>query len=299
MYDCMILFYITFINLKNMTKWTLNNSTNYWALISENSNLISNIPNIEFLYLEKNYWEILSNLNKNIKILEIWPWNTFCTQYLLNKWFINIDLVEYSEDLYKEQEKELSYIRTLNFYNDDALIFLDWKNNNYDLIILRQVIEHIDIENIPILLSKLYNATKLNWKILIETTNAMNFFYWNYYRFIDITHKLSFTTYSFNQFLKLSNIDIYKINFHNIFWVSTLDGIKSLFIKNKQIINEKKNISIKVKQNLFKKFFIFLIKDIIYIFLNIFNYIVLFNKENWKIIFTEFILFEIIKNKND
>ncbi len=176
----------------------------YWKSLNWiNKPLVSTINSIEYKYLLKNY-NFLLNTDKNIKILEVWPWVWYFTQFLINNGYKNIDLVELSKDFFYEQKKSFNSYENIKCYNLSIIDFLKENNKKYDIIISRQVVEHLNEKE----LLEYFKLTSLKlkkwWKIISETINSQNFIYSNFLRYIDITHKLSFSSNMIKQIYNLN-----------------------------------------------------------------------------------------------
>ena len=79
--------------------------------------------------------------------------------------------------------------------------FLKDKENSYDRIIARDVIEHFDKNNVLGVLDIFHHALKENGILIIQTPNAESPF-GGRHRYYDFTHSLSFTKTSLNHVLK-------------------------------------------------------------------------------------------------
>jgi phospholipid N-methyltransferase len=264
----------------------------------ENINLIKKIPSIEYKYILKNY-SFLLNLDKNVKILEIWPWIWYFTQFLINNDFKNIDIVEISEDFYTAQKKSFREYN-LNYYNDNIINFFQNNDYKYDIIISRQVVEHLEDKELHSFFENWMKHLNKNWLLISETINSQNFIYSSFLRYIDITHKISFSSDMIKQLFNL----YWSINDELcILWVkqlNTLDyiidkispikcDIKLYFWKDDIFTWKKSNIFLNII-NIFSSFFNLLIRDLARFASEIISKF-FFYKRAYKNIWSEFILF--------
>jgi len=233
----------------------------------ESNNLIKKIPSIEYKYILKNY-SFLLNLDKNIKILEIWPWIWYFTQFLINNGFKNIDIVEISEDFFTAQKNAFKDYN-LNYYNDNIINFFQNNNIIYDVIISRQVVEHLSDTELVYFFENWMKHLNENGLLISETINSQNFIYSSFLRYIDITHKISFSSDMIKQIFNLSCSISDKLS---ILWIKQLNVLDYIIDKFSPI---KCDIKLYIWKNyvfIWNKSNIFL--NIINIFISLFNLLI-------------------------
>ncbi|MGP1583206.1 MAG: hypothetical protein ACTTH6_03225 [Candidatus Altimarinota bacterium] len=76
----------------------------YTKVISKDAQFITPLSKVKFIEFEKNYGKWVDQLQKDAKILEFGAGTGNFVQYLLNKGFTNITIVEYSQSVFEEQK---------------------------------------------------------------------------------------------------------------------------------------------------------------------------------------------------
>lgn len=104
-------------------------------------------------------------------------------------------------DFSQEQVEEAKKMGIMNVILGDFEKFLDKKEDIYDCIIARDVIEHFNKEEILDIFNSIHNSLKPNGCLIIQTPNAESPF-GSRYRYYDFTHQTGFTSASLNQTLK-------------------------------------------------------------------------------------------------
>ncbi|EKE29331.1 MAG: hypothetical protein ACD_2C00189G0015 [uncultured bacterium (gcode 4)] len=156
--------------------------------------------------------KFLPNLKESSKILEIWPWDWSFSFFISKYYWIdkkNFDLIDKSKSVL---EKLNTNDLTMGFNNHltEALDFLNSNEQKYDLIIMRNIIEHMDKDYISSLVNPILNSLKSWGKIFIETPNLLNFkigipmFYSDYSHQTWFTSKSLFDAFYWNSNSKLS-----------------------------------------------------------------------------------------------
>lgn len=116
--------------------------------------------------------------------------------YLKNKGFkhaIGIDVSPEQVSWCRQNSLNVEYI-------ENTLNYLKLHLNEFDMIIMHDVIEHFKKDEIVSILVALKNALKQGGKIVIQTPNMASFF-GLYSRYIDLTHEIGFTDMSLEQIL--------------------------------------------------------------------------------------------------
>ncbi len=130
--------------------------------------------------------------------------------------------------------KAIDKVKGINYYNEDLFIFLNKKNNFFDLIFLIDVLEHINVSKITQALKLIKKSLKKDGFLLIKIPNAESVLTSGYMRFIDPTHTFSFTKESLSTILKNEGFKIVELRgqkFPN-FWFSFLFKIPRFFIES-------------------------------------------------------------------
>jgi 2-polyprenyl-3-methyl-5-hydroxy-6-metoxy-1,4-benzoquinol methylase len=106
-------------------------------------------------------------------------------------------------DISQEQIKLAVEYGVKNVLRGSFPKFLDGKDGHYDLIVLKDVIEHIDKEIVISVLRQCHLALKPDGKIIIQVPNSESPFFGRI-RYGDFTHKTAFCQSSLMQILLLS-----------------------------------------------------------------------------------------------
>lgn len=152
------------------------------------------------------FGELLND--KNHKILEIGFGPGHFLKVLKDEGYKNVEGVEIDKNLYKKV-KGLGL--PFKLFNQDAVSFLKVRKKHYDRIFLIDVIEHIAPEKIPLFLRSLRRVLKINGICAIRTTNAESVVCGSFMRYIDFTHKISFTRFSIQPLLYEAGFSTVKI----------------------------------------------------------------------------------------
>ena len=94
-----------------------------------------------------------------------------------------------------------------NIDEGNILDFIKEKENLYDVIFLRDVLEHFKKEEIINILDMIFRSLKKGGKLIIQTPNSAGIF-GGRYRYHDFTHELSFTENSLRQIMLISGFSI-------------------------------------------------------------------------------------------
>ena len=158
---------------------------------------------------DRNYYEITASeydemyseympKNKEAKILDIGCGNGIFLYYLKKYGYVNnmgIDVDKSSVDIVKENVTE-------NVSNTDAFAFLNNFNKEYDMIIMNEVLEHINKEQIIPLIKLIYSSLSKGGIFIAYVPNMENPFT-IYTRYNDFTHTIGYTQNSLTMVLKL------------------------------------------------------------------------------------------------
>jgi 2-polyprenyl-3-methyl-5-hydroxy-6-metoxy-1,4-benzoquinol methylase len=110
-------------------------------------------------------------------------------------------------------QEQLSVCRkyvTTNVVHDDALHFLSRQRKKFDIIVMFDLIEHVEKRNIPALLRHIHQSLSIGGRVIIRTPNMGSFFS-SHMRYIDFTHTTGFTEESIAQVVResgFSNVEV-------------------------------------------------------------------------------------------
>jgi len=160
-------------------------------------------------YVEYNFKRYIPGKKKNqISILEIGPGLGEAISYF-NKTGINqIDIVDNSIEVI-DYLKNKFLIRNAYYQN---VLSLDQKLGNYDLILLTQVLEHVQKKDSILWLQLLYKHLNKDGTILITVPNMANSL-GLYNRYYDFTHETGYTENSLRELVSQSNLENILVEF--------------------------------------------------------------------------------------
>ena len=114
-------------------------------------------------------------------------------------------------DISAEQVEVANRLGIKNIKQSEIFDFLKDKNQRYDLIFARDLLEHFSKDEIIDLTELIYSSLSSNGIFIAQTVNAENLL-WGRLRHGDFTHELAFTKESICQLLKVSgfkNVEVY------------------------------------------------------------------------------------------
>lgn len=156
-----------------------------------------NAEHIILLY-KHNYLKYLPQ-DKQARILEVGCGMGRFLSFLGREGYENYLGVDISEEAIAYcREKGIEKVRHIS----ELQSFLTG-SNNYDLIVLNDVIEHFERDMVLPILNKLYEKLNHGGQVIIKTGN-MSSIIGLHMRYVDFTHFLGFTEHSLSQALKLS-----------------------------------------------------------------------------------------------
>lgn len=176
--------------------------------------------------------------NKDCKILEIGcgygRYTTLLTNILKYKEVIGIDISEEQIEFAKKNYK------LDNVFKEDAVSYLKLKSSKYDVVILMDVLEHLELAYSIELLEKINQALSPSGKLIIQVPNGLSPLKPIFYG--DVTHVRAFSVNSMSQILRMGGFNHFK-NFslppmvhgiksllHRIIWSSVINPFIYLFI---------------------------------------------------------------------
>jgi len=166
-------------------------------------------PHMRQLYAH-NYGEFLPK-DKSARILDIGSGTGSFLEFLGAQGYENFIGVDLSEEAVRFcKEKGIEKIKLIDNLSD----FLNTAEP-YDLIVMNDVIEHLEREQILPILHKIREKLSADGKLIVKTGNMASLVGLRI-RYNDFTHTCGFTEYSLTQVLKtcsFSDIDIYPFVF--------------------------------------------------------------------------------------
>lgn len=172
-------------------------------------------------YFEANFKKHLP-INKQAKIIDIGCGAGYFLQYLEKKGYLNYLGIDVSRE-------QIDFCKKKHLKGKVQLIsdldkFLITKNEEYDLVMINDVIEHLPKEKIIDILRLIRKTLKNHGLLIVKTANMKN--RWGAaVRFMDITHTVGFTEESLFQTLYLSGFKNVRI----INEIHPIHDIKSFF----------------------------------------------------------------------
>ncbi len=176
----------------------------------------------EHYEMMKNSYKILlrdyiADLPKNARILEIGSGMGFCMLALESLGFTNVVGV----DLDTEQTQKAKG-KGLNVHNMSVEKYFQEQNEQFDLILMFDVLEHLEKKNVIPILEEIHKYLNRSATLIIQTPNCYSIA-GSAYRYIDFTHELSFSSYSLDFVL-------YNAGFENIL-IKEITSIQEFSIK--------------------------------------------------------------------
>ncbi|MBD3273442.1 methyltransferase domain-containing protein, partial [Candidatus Dependentiae bacterium] len=156
-------------------------------------------------YFKDRIYEFLPK-NKNIKILDV-GCGTGLTMLALKKWgYKNIEGVEIDKKQFESCKKKNLDVKM----TDDTIKFLEKRKRKYDLVLALDVLEHIPVKMQINFTTSIYKSLKSKGIFIAIVPNANSVVACRF-RYIDWTHKTTFTELSIDFLLRNSGFDTIKI----------------------------------------------------------------------------------------
>lgn len=169
---------------------------------------VNNINNDNLLYKIVKA-EIIPYLkNKHVKILDVGCGTGDILKTLKSFGYKNLFGIEISKDQYIKAKK----INGIDVIHGDAYNFLQKSGKKFDVLIMFDLIEHIEKKKLVSFLKFAHKTLNKNGILIIRTPNAKVPFSASYYRYIDFTHTNSFTDESLSFVLLLSKFKDIKVS---------------------------------------------------------------------------------------
>jgi 2-polyprenyl-3-methyl-5-hydroxy-6-metoxy-1,4-benzoquinol methylase len=155
----------------------------------------------------KKYYTRFLPLDKSARIIEIGCGNGGFLYCLKKFGYEN----SYGIDISPEQIRIAKKLGMLNVECADVIDFLQDKKGIYDVIVIRDVIEHFTKNEILEMLRLMFSSLKQGGIVIIQTPNGESPF-GSRFRYWDFTHEMSFTRMSLSHILRLTGFG--RINFY-------------------------------------------------------------------------------------
>lgn len=158
-----------------------------------------------YRYYNINYSKFIPE-STDTKILEIGCGMGHFLYYLQKKEYLNylgIDISEENISFCKSHKFPVEYV--------DAFDFLKSNQEPFDIIIMNDIIEHLNKEEILKILDLMIRNINENGTVIIKTINSSNPILASSGRYIDFTHEISFTEESLSQVLKVCGFNDVRI----------------------------------------------------------------------------------------
>lgn len=165
-------------------------------------------------------------INKDSKILDIWPWNWGFSYHITKRFWVSIKNINFLDisSWVIENLKNTKELTWANFILSDLINFLENNIKKFDIIIMRHVIEHFTKENINKIIPLLEKNISENGVIFMETPNVASPL-WQYMFFQDYSHYSPFVANSLKECINWNsenlNIKIYN-SFYSPFYFRTI-----------------------------------------------------------------------------
>lgn len=167
---------------------------------------IKKIEKQQFPSWGKHYSKLLPD-NKHASIIDIGCGSGSFVYFLKKLGYENASGI----DISPEQVQVAKNLGLKNVECSDNMTFLKGKQNTYDVVIAKDLIEHYPKESIMELLDLIFDALKPGGKVIIQTPNAESPF-GSRFRYYDFTHSVAFTKSSLSQVLRASGFET--VNFY-------------------------------------------------------------------------------------
>ena len=179
----------------------------YSTYISSNISHLFGMANLDTIKKQqfptwKRYYSRILPENKHSKIIDIGCGSGGFVYFL--KWLGYENA--YGIDISPEQIQVAKNLGINNVECADNMVFLKDKQNIYDVVIAKDLIEHFPKKNIIELLTLAFNSLKQGGRLIIQTPNAESPF-GSRFRYYDFTHSVAFTKSSLSQVLRATGFE--------------------------------------------------------------------------------------------
>ena len=179
---------------------------------------------LHYRYFRKNYLKQLP-ADRNAKIVDLGCGMGHFLNFLVKEGYKNYTGIDVSKE-----NIEFCRKNKFNVVLGDIFEFLKDTNDTYDVIIMNDIIEHLEKSEIIHLLQLIFNALHHDGRLIIKAPNAANPIMASSSRYSDFTHELLFTEESMSQVLRItgfSQIVIYPQDLY-VFYYNPLNYLAKL-----------------------------------------------------------------------
>ena len=157
---------------------------------------------------------------KDARVLEIWSWMWKFTYFCDKIWVKDYTGIDIDDYFFDENKKDFSNYNFIKIWFQE---YLSKHKNEFDIIFVSHVFEHLDEKERIEMIENIYNWLKKRWIWINYMPNADSTLrVWNL-RWTDITHKTIYNDNSFSQVVYDSKCDFEIGNFN------TYVGSKNIF----------------------------------------------------------------------
>jgi len=158
------------------------------------------------LWGKLNYLPLIKSRSKDISIFEVGTYLGHNLKWLKSMGFTNLHGIELDPISCKIGQK---YSGVQDIQSGDVMDYLSLIENKFDLIIMKAVLEHIERNEVPRLLSLLHKSLRPGGQIIITVPN-MDWLLAGHERYMDATHRMGFTRESLGAVMRLyfSNVEV-------------------------------------------------------------------------------------------
>jgi len=179
---------------------------------------------------ETNYLPYMQSLKK-AKILDVGCGQGFMLDFVRRQGFRNAIGVDVSENLVK-----LCRAKGHNVVCADARDFLKNTAEQFDIIVMNDILEHFNKKDAIELLKLIHSKMRAGGLLLVKTCNS-NYPFSNYYRYADLTHETIYEEESLGYLLELTGFRVHFIGDFKAFPRNLIRRwIRRLVLKTYQLV---------------------------------------------------------------
>jgi SAM-dependent methyltransferase len=176
--------------------------------------------------------------NKDAKILELGCGYGRYVHALGMLEYIDVNGIDISEEQIN-YAKEVLGLRNVQL--SDAIQFLDSSVEMYDVIVMMDVLEHLDVQYSLEIIQKIHGRLNIGGKLIVQVPNAISPLSVN--RYGDITHKRAYSARSMEQSMRIggfTNINCYplppfswdmKSFFRSLLWRKLINPLIGIYLR--------------------------------------------------------------------
>lgn len=179
---------------------------NYFSTQVAGNQTIDQITRESFNYFNQNLLKFIP-AKKEIKILEIGCGFGRYLKFLKDLGYTNLTGLDISSEQIKVAKQNFDLE---NVFVADAIEYLDKNIEKFDVILVLDVVEHLDLEYALNLGTKMYQSLTTGGTLIMQTPNGLSPL--SLYRYGDITHVRALNVQSSMQYLTLAGFT--KMSFH-------------------------------------------------------------------------------------